>query len=193
MGDPDANTVVHLYKDPRCPVCRDFEVDGGAPVVSEAVLDKRVGVEYTFASFLDDRVGGSGSKKAVNALRAALEEDKFLEYHEVLHARQPEEAVDGYTDERLLEPADEVEGLRGPSFDTAVTSMKHRSFVAASEKAYERAGGEAEPKGPGTPTAFINAKRIPLDYSGILYDGGEFDRLLRDIAADPHGWESITF
>ncbi|GAA5016690.1 hypothetical protein GCM10023335_42640 [Streptomyces siamensis] len=50
------------------------------------------------ASFLDDRVGGSGSKRAVNALRAALEEGKFVEYHEVLYANQPEESVDGCTD-----------------------------------------------------------------------------------------------
>lgn len=62
------------------------------------MLDRTATAQYTLASFLDDGVGGSGSKKAVNALRAALKEGKFLEYHEVLYLNQPEESVDGYTE-----------------------------------------------------------------------------------------------
>lgn len=57
------------------------------------------------ASFLDPRLGGSGSKKAVNALRAALEERKFADCHVVLCQNQPPEKVDGFTDPRLLQLA----------------------------------------------------------------------------------------
>ncbi|MFI8090106.1 DsbA family protein [Streptomyces sp. NPDC086080] len=192
-GDPKAKTVVHLYEDPRCPYCRDFEVDGGGSLVDEALRGRQVRAEYTLASFLDDRVGGSGSKKAVNALRAALEEDRFVEYHRVLYANQPEETDDGYTDDRLLELASEVPGLRGPSFDKAVRSMKYRAFVTASEKAYERAGGAAEPEGPGTPTVVINGKRIPPEYSGTLYDGATFGMLLFKVIQDPDGWSDHVF
>lgn len=99
----------------------------------KATLARDAVTEYTLGSFLDDRVGGSGSKKAVNALRAALEAGKFAEYHEVLYAHQPEEAVDGFTDAYLLELAGQVDGLRGPAFDSAVKSMKYRAFVTASE------------------------------------------------------------
>ncbi|MFF6804186.1 DsbA family protein [Streptomyces sp. NPDC012616] len=88
------------------------------------MLDRRVRAEYTLASLLDDRVGGTGSKKAVNALRAAVEEGRFVEYHEVLYANQPEESTDGYTDAYLLQLAGKVKGLRGPEFDAAVRSMK---------------------------------------------------------------------
>jgi hypothetical protein len=105
------------------------------------MLDRRTRTEYTLASFLDDRAGGRGSKKAVNALRAALERGKFVEYHEVLRAHQPEESTDGYTDACLLELAGKVKGLRSPEFNAAVKNMKYRSFVTASQKAYERAGG----------------------------------------------------
>ncbi|WP_423247704.1 DsbA family protein [Streptomyces achmelvichensis] len=144
--------------------------------------------EYTLASFLDDRVGGSGSKKAVNALRAALEEGRFAEYHEVLYANQPEEAVDGYTDAFLLNLAGQVEGLRSPEFDAAVKTMKYRTFVTTSEKAYERAGGKEDPGGPGTPTAVINGKRIPLEYNGLLLDRSAFTDLLKRIHANPVEW-----
>ncbi|MFF8195424.1 DsbA family protein [Streptomyces bobili] len=192
VGDPGATVTVHLYEDPRCPVCEEFETTGGSPELRKAMLDRRARTEYTLASFLDDRVGGSGSKKAVNALRAALEEGKFVEYHEVLYANQPEESVDGYTDAYLLELAGQVEGLSGPEFNAAVKNMKYASFVTASEKAYERAGGTRDPKGPGTPTAVINGKQIPLEYSGLLYDSEAFARLLQAIHDKPWEWEDTS-
>ncbi|MDQ0681105.1 protein-disulfide isomerase [Streptomyces achromogenes] len=151
VGDPETPVTVHLHEDPRCPYCEEFETAGGGPQLREAMLDRRVGAEYTLASFLDDRVGGTGSKKAVNALRAALEEGKFVEYHEVLYANQPEESTDGHTDAYLLQLAGKVKGLGGPEFDAAVRSMKYRGFVTDSQKAYERAGGAREPEAPVNP------------------------------------------
>jgi len=181
VGDPRALVTVHLYEDLRCPVCEEFEISGAGPDLREATLEGTAKTQYTLASFLDDRVGGSGSKKAVNALRAALEEGKFAEYHEVLYANQPEEVVDGYTDAFLLELAGQVEGLRGPEFDDAVRTMKYRGFVTASQKAYEMAGGPAEPEGPGTPTAVVNGTPIPAEYNGILMDGAAFTELLESV------------
>ncbi|WP_406001035.1 thioredoxin domain-containing protein [Streptomyces sp. NBC_00829] len=191
VGDPEAAVTVHLYEDPRCPTCKEFETAGGALGLREATVRREVKSTYTLASFLDDRVGGSGSKKAVNALRAALEKGKFAQYHEVLYANQPDESVDGYTDAHLLKLAEQVKGLRGPDFDLAVKSMKYRVFVAASEQAYERAGGAKDPRGPGTPTADINGKRIPPDYSGILVDHIAFPALLQEIYAAPWKWKGF--
>lgn len=193
VGDPGAAVTVHLYEDPRCPVCEEFEITGAAPELRAATIRRETRTQYTLASFLDDRVGGSGSKKAVNALRAALEAGKFAEYHDMLYANQPEESTDGFTDAYLLELAGRIEGLRGPAFDSAVRTMKYRSFVVASEKAYERAGGEKEPEGPGTPTAVINDVRIPVEKSGLLYDGTVFSTLLSMIRATPEDWQDVTF
>ncbi|MFD7475985.1 DsbA family protein [Streptomyces sp. NPDC059837] len=192
VGDPDAKMTVHLYEDPRCPYCEKFETTGGSSKLRDAMLDRRTRTEYTLASFLDDRAGGNGSKKAVNALRAALEQGKFVEYHEVLYAHQPEESTDGYTDAYLLELAGKVEGLRRPEFSAAVKNMKYRSFVTASQKAYERAGGAKDPEGPGTPTAAINGKQIPTEYNGLLYDSDAFAELLQKIYAKPWEWEETS-
>ncbi|MEU6806667.1 thioredoxin domain-containing protein [Streptomyces neyagawaensis] len=192
VGDPDAPVKVHLYEDPRCPYCEEFETTGGGPQLREAMLERWTRAEYTLASFLDGRAGGTGSKKAVNALRAALEEGKFVEYHEVLYANQPEESVDGFTDACLLRLAGKVEGLRGPEFDGAVRSMKYRGFVAASQNAYEKAGGAKEPEGPGTPTAEINGKRIPLQYNALLLESDAFAGLLQKVYDQPGEWEDTT-
>ncbi|MGX1370859.1 protein-disulfide isomerase [Streptomyces canus] len=193
VGDPQAPVTVHLYEDPRCPVCEEFESTGGGPELREATVRGETKTEYTMASFLDDRLGGSGSKKAVNALRAALAQGRFAEYHQVLYRHQPEESEDGFTDARLLELAEQVDGLRGPAFDSAVKGMKYKAFVAASEKAYEDAGGSAQPGGPGTPTAVINTVRIPADYNGVLFDDSVFANLLREIRLEPEDWEDYVF
>ncbi|MEU2064397.1 thioredoxin domain-containing protein [Streptomyces sp. NPDC013455] len=193
VGDPKAPLVVRLYEDPRCPVCEEFETDGGGPVLHKAAVRRQVRIEYTLASFLDDRVGGSGSEKAVNALRAALDAGKFAEYHQMLYAHQPEESVDGFTDAYLLKLAGRIDGLRGPAFDSAVKTMKYRSFVTASERAYERAGGKEDPRGPGTPTMDIDGVRIPAEYNGLFFDGEVFGELLANIAENPESWDGSFF
>jgi protein-disulfide isomerase len=177
VGDPAARLPLRLYEDPRCPYCKEYETTGGGPVAQARLLSRDIRIDYTLASFLDDRLGGGGSARAVNALRAALEEDKFAEFHQVLYAHQPEESVDGFTEERLLQLAGQVDGLRGPEFDEAVRTMKYRDFVAASEKAYEEAGGAESPQGPGTPTMLTSddLRRAPQD---ALYDPEAMQLLL---------------
>lgn len=189
VGDPTAEVTVHLYEDMRCPVCEEFETTGGGQELQNAVLRREVKAEYTLASFLDDRLGGSGSKKAANALRAALAADRFAEYHEVLYANQPEEEDDGFTDARLLELAEQVDGLRTPAFESAVKTMKYRSFVTDAERAYERVGTEPG-KGPGTPTAEINGVRVPEALRGVLFDSKVFAKLLRAVQENPGEWQT---
>ncbi|MEU4351858.1 thioredoxin domain-containing protein [Streptomyces sp. NPDC023838] len=176
VGDSKAPVTVHLMEDPRCPYCEQFERTGGGPVLAAAVVRREVRVQYTMASFLDDRLGGGGSKRAVNALRAALQAGKFTEYHAVLYSNQPTEETDGFTTARLLELAARVPGLRSPAFDSAVKTMKYRAFVTASEEDYEAKGTE-EGVGPGTPSAKID--NYPLPSNAILYDAQAFTELLR--------------
>ncbi|MFF1358651.1 DsbA family protein [Streptomyces sp. NPDC058297] len=173
VGSSKADTVVRLYEDLRCPVCRDFEEDGGAGALRKMTLHGEVTTEYTLASFLDDRLGGKGSKKAANALRAALEQGKFVEYHDLLFQEQPEEAVDGYTDAFLLRMASRVKGLRGAEFDAAVKGMKYRSFVTASEKAFEA------DKASGTPAFAVDGTLLKKDWWNLMFDAESVPLVVR--------------
>jgi protein-disulfide isomerase len=162
VGDPDAATTVRLYEDPRCPVVEDFEATGGL-ALREKLVRGEVQVEYTFASFKDDRLGGDGSSRAVNALRAALEAGKFAEYHTVLFRTAEQlELADGFTTTSLLKLADRIEGLRSKEFDDAVRTMKYEEFVTASEEAFEAAGDD-NPGVLGTPTVVINDTDVTGD------------------------------
>ncbi|MFJ5292823.1 DsbA family protein [Streptomyces sp. NPDC088348] len=165
VGSVDDTVAVQVYEDMRCPVCKEFEgAKSGAPALRELTQAGIFRTEYTLASFLDDGLGGAGSKRAANALRAALEKKKFTQYHDVLFAHQPEESVDGYTDEFLLRMASLVPGLRGADFDSAVRTMEYRGFVTASEKAYEKA------KTSGTPGFGVNGRLVPDTVRGAMFD-----------------------
>lgn len=161
VGDP-RRMPVHIYEDMRCPVCREVEVTGAGPSLLEMTLGREVHTEYTLSSALDGRPGGTGSKKAANALRAALEQGKFAEYRAVLLRTRPEDSGDGFTDTLLLDAASHVDGLRGPAFDSAVKEMKYADFVEESQKAYEAVGA------PVLPAVDINGKRLPDEQSDVL-------------------------
>lgn len=189
VGNPYARSTVQVYEDPRCPVVEEFERTG-APGLQAALLGREVRAEYTFASFKDDRLGGDGSKRAVNALRAALEEGKFVEYHTVLFKHQANvESSGGFTTERLLQLATKVSGLRGEAFDTAVKTMKYRGFVTASEQAYEKTGDD--PRGPGTPTVIINGHAIDGGLYSLIFDKEMVKRLVFDLHLFPARWEKF--
>lgn len=189
VGYPTARSAVHVYEDPRCPVVEEYEKTG-ALAVQELVLKRQVRVEYTFASFKDDRLGGDGSKRAVNALRAALDAGKFVEYHAVLFDNQiTVENSGGFTAERLLKLADNVPGLRSETFDSAVKTMKHKSFVTASQQTYQRTGDD--PIGPGTPTLVVNGRHVDGGLYGMIFEPVMLTRLVENLDRKPGSWETI--
>lgn len=182
VGDPQAPLTVSVYLDPRCPVCREFEDNGGREL-ERLVGDRMVKVEYTLASFLDASQGGTGSKKAVNALRAAVDAGRFAEYLSVLYRYQPAEGEDGFTDEFLIDQAYLVPNLVTPEFQDAVKTMKHADFVGRSEHAFEESGV------PGTPVMAINGTRLPENLADVPSNRTKFQLLFQDIVQHPQRWQ----
>lgn len=153
VGDPSAPHTVAVDEDPRCPVCARFEAANGARLTALAAAGK-VKLQYTLASFLDAGLGGGGSKRAVNALRAAVQENRFAPLHTLVYAHQPDESHDGFTVADLLDLAGRVPGLRTPAFDAAVRGQSYGSFVTRSEDAFTASGAT------GTPTVKIDGKTV---------------------------------
>ncbi|MFB6529256.1 DsbA family protein [Streptomyces sp. NPDC056399] len=189
VGNPAAHSTVQVYEDPRCPVVEEYERTG-AEALQKLLLTGEIKAEYTLASFKDDRLGGDGSKRAVNALRAALQEGKFVEYHAVLFENQAAvESSGGFTTERLLKLAGKVQGLRGETFDRAVRTMQYRSYVTASQEAYQETGDD--PIGPGTPTIVVNGHNIDGGLYGANFDAGLFRHLVTDLHEHPKTWDTV--
>ncbi|WP_405019071.1 DsbA family protein [Kitasatospora sp. NBC_00070] len=169
VGDPDARHTVRVYADFRCPYCAKSEAATGELLASAAARGE-VRIEYTLASFLDGRLGGSGSVKAANAARAALEAGRFAEFHAALFANQPaEESSDAFTDRFLLELASGVPGLRSDGFDRAVEGVTYRDWVGQAQDAFRASGAT------GTPTVLVDGEKVA---GGAQYDRAAFAELL---------------
>lgn len=144
VGSASAPVTVTVYEDFRCPFCKRFET-GFGPLLADYAEAGKIKVDYHIASFLDGKLGGTGSVKAANAARCSVDAGKFAAYHAVLFTHQPEESEDGYTAARLLELADQVPGLRGEAFDACVNTDANAAWVAAAETAFESSGVSATP------------------------------------------------
>ncbi|MEU9197578.1 DsbA family protein [Streptomyces hundungensis] len=173
VGDPKAPHTVSVYEDPRCPYCKHFE-EGGARAVARLAAEGKVKIRYTIASFLDADPDEGGSKRAVNAMRAAVERRMFPEFHAAVFAGQPEkETDDAFTADDLLRIADKVPGLRGPAFDRAVRENTYQDFVKAAQAAFEDSGVNR------SPVVLIDGKESSGD-GRAMFDADAFQRVLAE-------------
>ncbi|MEV6956383.1 thioredoxin domain-containing protein [Streptomyces sp. NPDC051183] len=178
-GKADAKNVLTVWLDPRCPYCAGVETGLGKTFKEQADAGK-YRVEYHLATFLDGSLGGKGSKRAVNALGAAVNEspEKFMEYLQVLYKNHPAKESDdkfGST-ATLLELADQVPGLRTPAFNQAVKELTYMPWVEKVGKAFY------DENINGTPNVLINGTKITLN-SGVGIDSitpDAFDKLIAD-------------
>ncbi|MGW2819118.1 DsbA family protein [Streptomyces sp. NPDC001415] len=173
VGDPNAPHTVKVYEDPRCPFCMHYE-GGGAAAVAKLAAEKKVKIRYTIASFLDANFGGDSSKRAVNAMRASVDQGKFAEFHAAVFASQPaKETDDAFTADNLLKIADKVPGLRGPAFDKAVRENTYKDFVKAAEGAFEDSGVNS------SPVILIDGKK-PTGDGRAIFSEEAFKKVLAD-------------
>lgn len=165
VGKSTAPTSISVYEDPRCPYCMKFERTVG-PLLAQRVMQGTVKIRYTLASFLDYRLGGTGSANAAAAARAALDAGQFPLYHAILYANQPVETEDGFTNERLLDLASALRGPRIPALNEAIKSHRYRDWARKSQEAFTAAGMRT------TPTVLINDHKVTPD--AVKYDSAAF-------------------
>ncbi|MBA3489384.1 MAG: thioredoxin domain-containing protein [Longispora sp.] len=171
VGSVSAPHTVTIYEDFRCPYCSKFEQANGA-LLRERVYVGHIKIHYVFASFLDEKFGGTGSVRAASAVRAALDSGAFASLHALFAANQPQRGYDGFTVERILQLADTIPALESNSdFATAVRSNTHSGWVTASQAAYTN-GQQQHPT--GVPTVVVN----DVNANDALYDSTEFATFL---------------
>ncbi|MEV7777488.1 thioredoxin domain-containing protein [Kitasatospora sp. NPDC088351] len=160
-GKADAPHTLQVFEDFRCPVCKTFEATNG-DTVKKLADDGTVKIEYHLAAFLDKPLGGKGSRTALAAAGAALNEgvDKFKQFHDVLYANQPDERQDAFGDvNHLLDLAGQVPGLKTDAFVKAVNDRTYAPWATKVADAFSSSGVT------GTPTVKLDGKPITL-FSG---------------------------
>ena len=96
---------------------------------------------------------GQESVNAALAARAAQEQGRFWEYHDVLYENQGSVNSGAFSDEALVSFAEEV-GLDTEQFEAALTSGRYESVVQSDLREAQNAGIQ------GTPSFTINGQRI---------------------------------
>lgn len=147
--------TVDLYEDFMCPICHEFETQTG-PTIKQLVAAQKITVRYHPVSILDRASNGTRySTRAAGAAAAAAQDGKFVEYHDVLYANQPEEGSNGLTDAKLIELGKSV-GL-GDTFAKAVTDRTYDAWVGKVTNAFAAHGYT------GTPTVVVAGTKLGGD------------------------------
>jgi protein-disulfide isomerase len=177
IGDSKTDNVVHLYEDPRCPACAQFEQTVGE-TVDKGMQDGDYKLSFTLGTFLDDRLSGEGSKNALSALGAALDvsPEAFLDYKAALYSAKyhPEETTDKFADDSyLIKVANTVDALKNnKKFQDAVEKGTYDAWAMRMSKSFDDAKGVQS-----TPTIKINDKTVGnpssvADWEKSLKDAG---------------------
>ncbi|MFJ5925069.1 DsbA family protein [Kitasatospora sp. NPDC092948] len=175
-GKADAPHTLSVYEDFRCPVCEAFETSAGK-TVQQLADEGQYKIEFHLAAFLDNNLGGKGSKTALAAAGAALNEgvDKFKAFHDVLYANQPAESEDGFGDvNHILALADQVPGLKTEAFTKAVTDGTYKGWASKVASAFNKSGVS------GTPTVKLDGKTLDvIGKDGKALTGDQFSALIK--------------
>ncbi|CAN5695305.1 MAG: DsbA family protein [Gemmatimonadetes bacterium] len=152
VGTEGAPVVIYEFADFACPGCAQF-----AAVVTPHVKQRYVEqghvrfVHYDFpllsihpTAFLAARAG-----------RCAHEQDRFWEYHDVLYAQQRGWAAEQDPAATFVEYAGQV-GIDRQRFEACLRSDRYAEEVTRNLRLGEALGV------PGTPTLFINGRRIEI-------------------------------
>ena len=145
--------VVDLYEDFMCPICHEFETQSGA-TIKQLVSQNKVTVRYHPVAILDRASNGTEySTRAAGAAAAAAEGGKFIEYHDVLYANQPEENSDGLTNAKLIDLGKSV-GLTSTAFTDAINNKTYTAWAGKVTDTFSKRGYT------GTPTIVVAGKQV---------------------------------
>ncbi|MBU6254687.1 MAG: DsbA family protein [Actinomycetales bacterium] len=145
--DNGAVTVIDVWEDPQCPVCKLFE-DANGDYIESLIREKKATVRYHVLSFLGDE-----SVRAANASFCAADEGHYLDFHHALYAVQsPLENSGFWSNETLVNIGKKI-GITSKTFADCVTKGSKVEIVKANYDSMSKFGVQ------GTPTVFINGKK----------------------------------
>jgi len=144
QGDADAPVVMIEYGDFQCTFCGRFAREVEPRLEEKYIESGTLRMEWRDFPYL-----GRESVNAALAARAAQEQGKFWEYHDLLYENQS----GGFSEERLIELAREA-GLDVERFEEDLASGRFESAVAEDFQEGQEMGIT------GTPTFVINGRVV---------------------------------
>lgn len=151
VGREDAPVVMYEFADFQCPGCGQFAMFM-APLIKERLVDTGL-VRYVYYDFPLTGMHPHAFL-ASRAARCANEQGRFWEYHDLLYGRQPSWSGLRDPSDFFVQLAAET-GLNQREFEPCLRSDRYADDVTRSMQLGESLAVS------GTPTLFINGKRLP--------------------------------
>jgi protein-disulfide isomerase len=173
LGRDDAPVVMYEFADYQCPHCAEW-VTFIEPLVRERLVNTGV-VRYVYYDF---PIGNfPHSFVAARAARCANEQGKFWEYHDLVYARQQTWSPMPDAVDFLVDLGEQAGVPDSDAFESCVRSDKYAREVTLNRQLGDQLGVG------GTPTLFVNGKRIPQIPSNF----SELEAIVRQEAAGAAG------
>jgi protein-disulfide isomerase len=148
LGPDSAAVTLEYYSDFQCPFCGRLTVE-----VLPALIEEYVERGEAQLRWRDFPALGEESLQAALAARAAHEQGRFWDYHDLLFEAQERPNSGTFTRERLRSLAAELE-LDARAFDASLDDRRGAAAVEADFVSGQRLGVT------GTPTIVVNGRAI---------------------------------
>ena len=154
----DGKSTLTIYEDPQCPYCQAFETTFGEEI-SKLAKAGTINVVYQMAAFLDRNFPNSkqSSRRAINALGCAIDQNAGLAYHGLIYASQPADEGTGWTDDQLLKLG-ELAAMKGDALTKFTDCAKAGTYLGWADNATKYFDDEQI---PGTPYIALDGKQVP--------------------------------
>ena len=170
--NPGVKPQIDIWEDFQCPACRDFEAINNE-YVKKIIAEKKAKVVYHPLTFIGERssLGFNESIIAANAAACAMDENKFVDMHEILYQNQAATENSGkWTKEFMISLGNKI-GLTSMKFQNCVTGGNYALWT-------ESVSSYAAVKNVNsTPTIFVNGKELSRE-GGEYSDPAKFEAAL---------------
>ena len=172
--NPGVKPQIDIWEDFQCPACRDFEAINNE-YVKKIIVEKKAKVVYHPLTFIGERssLGFNESIIAANAAACAMDENKFVDMHEILYQNQAATENSGkWTKEFMISLGNKI-GLTSMKFQNCVTGGNYALWT-------ESVSSYAAVKNVNsTPTIFVNGKELSRE-GGEYSDPAKFEAALAE-------------
>ncbi|GLY72124.1 DsbA family protein [Actinoallomurus iriomotensis] len=148
-------TVVDVYEDFQCPICKEFHRVNDATLKNLAAEGRAKVVYHPVVIFSGEPLAGN-STRAAAAAHCVTDGARWLAYQDQLFAHQPEEGSPGFSLADLVSYGTAA-GETGSDFASCVRSQRYAAEVDRTSQA-AISGGLT-----GTPTVKVNGRALPTN------------------------------
>lgn len=138
---------IEIYEDFQCPACQSFTIMA-SEYIEDLITTKKAKVAYHPLAFL-----GPDSVLAANAAGCAADQGKFLQFHKLLYANQPQKNS-GLWNSSYFSTLSLVLGISDKEYDKCVANNEYKDWVV-------NVNNEGAKRNiNSTPTVLINGKEV---------------------------------